>query len=604
MRSKGRWIIGTMLLLASWALSANEVETVIVTATRTAQTVDETLAPVTVITREEIERRQAKTIVDVLQTVPGVALTNNGGLGQVTSLFLRGTNSGHVTVLVDGIPAGSATLGTTPFENLPLAQVDRIEVVRGPRSSLYGANAIGGVIQIFTRADASSKETSLNAGFGSKGYRNVSAGFVSAPEHGVSVRFSHLSTDGFDSCSGATSGCYVDEPDRDGHARSALSFALGRRLSDHAKLDVNLLYSDADTDYDGSFSNQTDTLISSLGGRLTLDPSERWRSLLSVGQSTDGAEDFKDGVFSSRFKTRRTFMSWQNDTMISTSGLITTGIDYQDDQVESDTEYDVGSRDNKGLFAQYQRESQKYAVQGGLRYDDNTQFGGHTTGSITVGFDSAADRRFTLFYGTAFKSPTFNDLYYPGWGNPSLDPEESDTVDLGYRAKFSSGRFSLNLFQTNVEKLIAYDPQSSAPANIDEANIKGLEVGMLVTNDLWQWSGALTLLDTEQLSGRNKSRELPRRPSEMLSFDVTRNLGRYSAGVAVRINGKAYDDLSNSTLLDRYAVMDVTGSWKISDQWRLDGKVENLFDKDYATAAGYRQPGLGIFASIGYRTSP
>ena len=166
MRSKGRWIIGTMLLLASWALAANEVETVIVTATRTAQTVDETLAPVTVITREEIERRQTKTIVDVLQKVAGGALTNNGGLGQVTSLFLRGTNSGHVSVLLDGIPSGSATLGTTPLENVPLAQVDRIEVVLGPRSSLYGANAIGGVIQIFPRGDASSNASTLKLGFG------------------------------------------------------------------------------------------------------------------------------------------------------------------------------------------------------------------------------------------------------------------------------------------------------------------------------------------------------------------------------------------------------------------------------------------------------
>ena len=591
--------VGLLLL----AFPAYGAETVIVTATRTAEMVDETLAPVTVITRKEIEDLQASSVVDVLRTVPGVILTNNGGLGQATSLFLRGTNSGHVTVLVDGVRVGSATLGTTPFELIPLAQVEKIEIVRGPRSSLYGANAIGGVIQVFTRPGAGTKTMSAKSSLGTDGFRELTAGFVSSSKAGISVRFSHLGSDGFDACTGAAGGCYVDEPDRDGHEQSALAVGFDRQLSPAAELGLHFMYSNADTDYDGSFSNQTETTMRVIGGRLVLDPSTNWRSTVAVGQSLDGAEDFKDRVFSSRFETRRNSLSWQNDVALGSTGLLTAGVDYQNDTVDSDTVFTVTSRDNTGVFIQYQKDVERYGVQWALRYDDNEQFGNYNTGSATLGVDTGKGHRATVFYGTAFKAPTFNDLYYPSWGNSALEPEESNTVDLGYRVLLADGRWTVNVFQTSIDELIAYDPIATGPANIDEAQIRGVEVGLTMSRDAWRWSSALTLLDTEQKSGANRGRELPRRPSEALSLNISRDLGRYGTGMQITFNGKTYDDLANTSLLDRYVVVDLVGHWKMSDNWWLNGKIKNVFDEDYETAAYYRQPGIGCFVSISYKKS-
>ena len=593
-----RWI-GLMVL----AFPAYAAETVIVTATRTAEMVDETLAPVTVITRKEIEDLQASSVADVLRTVPGVILTNNGGLGQATSLFLRGTNSGHVTVLVDGVRVGSATLGTTPFELIPLAQVEKIEIVRGPRSSLYGANAIGGVIQIFTRPGAANKTMSAKSSLGTDGFRELTAGFVSNSKAGISVRFSHLGSDGFDACTGAAGGCYVDEPDRDGHEKSALAVRFDRQLSAGAELGLHFMYSNADTDYDGSFSNKTETAMRVIGGRLVLDPSTNWRSTVAVGQSLDGAEDFKDRVFSSRFETLRNSLSWQNDVALGSTGLLTAGVDYQNDTVDSDTVFAVTSRDNTGVFIQYQKDVERYGVQWALRYDDNEQFGDYTTGSVTLGVDTGKDQRATVFYGTAFKAPTFNDLYYPSWGSPVLEPEESNTVDLGYRVLLPGGRWTVNVFQTNIDELIAYDPIAAGPANINQAQIGGVEVGLAMSGDAWRWSSALTLLDTEQKSGANRGRELPRRPSEALSLNISRDLGRYGTGMQITFNGKTYDDLANTSLLDRYVVVDLVGHWKMTDNWWLNGKIKNVFDEDYETAAYYRQPGIGCFVSVSYKKS-
>ena len=591
-----RWI-GLMVL----AFPAYAAETVIVTATRTAEMVDETLAPVTVITRKEIEDLQASSVADVLRTVPGVMLTNNGGLGQATSLFLRGTNSGHVIVLVDGVRVGSATLGTTPFELIPLAQVEKIEIVRGPRSSLYGANAIGGVIQIFTRPGAATKTMSVKSSLGADGFRELTAGFVSNSKVGISVRLSHLGSDGFDACTGAAGGCYVDEPDRDGHEKTALAIRFDRQLSAAAELGLHFMYADADTDYDGSFSNQTETQMRVIGGRLVLDPSTNWRSTVAIGQSLDGAEDFKDRVFSSRYETLRNSLSWQNDVALGSTGLLTAGVDYQNDTVDSDTVFTVTSRDNTGVFIQYQKDVERYGVQWALRHDDNEQFGDYSTGSVTLGVDTAKDQRATVFYGTAFKAPTFNDLYYPNWGSPVLEPEESNTIDLGYRVLLPDRRWTVNVFQTNIDELIAYDPIAAGPANIDEAQIRGVEAGLTMSRDAWRWSSALTLLDTEQKSGANRGRELPRRPSEALSLNISRDLGRYGTGMQVTFNGKTYDDLANTSLLDRYVVVDLVGHWKMTDNWWLNGKIKNVFDEDYETAAYYRQPGIGCFVSVSYK---
>jgi vitamin B12 transporter len=242
----------------------NTLPELVVTATRTAQTVDESLASVTVISREEIDNSQALTLPEILRGVPGLDISSNGGLGKTTSVFMRGTESDHVLVLVDGLKIGSATLGNVALEHLPLSQIERIEIVRGPRSSLYGSEAIGGVIQIFTRQG---KGIQASVGMGDDRTYQVTAGLSGATkENWYSLYADHLQTEGFNDCQGNTSGgCFTIEPDDDGYDNTSFSAKLGHRFGDSVTIEAHAMQAQGHTEYDSSFDNEADFVQQVLG---------------------------------------------------------------------------------------------------------------------------------------------------------------------------------------------------------------------------------------------------------------------------------------------------------------------------------------------------
>ncbi len=604
---KGCMPAAVCLLLGSHSAFAAELDPIIVTATRTAKTADETLSSVTVITRKEIERQQSQSVQDLLRGVPGVGIANNGGPGKATSVFLRGTESDHVLVLIDGVKVGSATLGTTAFQDIPVEQIERIEIVRGPRSSLYGSEAIGGVIQIFTRKGGGALKPFFNIGGGSYQTYSASAGVSGGGERGwFSVSASGIDTEGFNACNGKPSpdgaGCFTTEPDKDGYRNLSGSLRAGYRFDNGLEMDVHALRANGKSEFDGGFVNESESVQQVLGGTLRYSPLSVWHMTLTAGRSRDESDNFKDGTFKSRFDTERDTLSFQNDITIAADHLLTVGVDYHDDRVDGTTAYAVTSRDNTGLFTQYQAWFGAHDVQLSLRRDDNEQFGNRNTGGAAWGYALGKGLRLIASYGTAFKAPTFNELYFPGFGNPKLRPEESRSVEFGLRGEPAWGRWSLNAYETRVDDLIAYDASLLAPNNIDQARIRGLEAVLSTRLGNWDLNANLTLLDPENRSGgANDGNVLPRRARRSLRLDADRDFGHYRLGATLLAAGKRYDDLANTRELGGYATIDLRAEYALTGDWRVQARVENLLDKDYETAAYYNQPGRSLYLTLRYQ---
>ncbi len=590
-------IAGVLLYSVSlFAAAQDNPITVVVTASRTAETVDETLVPVTVITREAIERGGATTLSEVLSNVPGVVITRNGGAGQQASLFLRGTESDHVLVLIDGVKAGSATLGTTPFHHIPLDQVDRIEVVRGPRSSLYGSEAIGGVIQIFTRRGGDDLQPSLNIGAGSHGTGKVSAGISGGSDKAwYSMHASAFTTAGFDVRRDT-------EPDDDGHENTALSVRWGGQVGERLEVEASLLNSSGDTEYDNAFSEGADSArslnrVGHLRGIFTVN--DRWTTSLLAGRAVDESEEYLDRVFQSIIETGRDQLTWQNDIAAGNADLI-FGVDHIREEVyRTGDNYVMDSRDNTGIFTSFHPGFSAMDLEVSLRHDDNEQFGSETTGSIAMGWDLGDRRRATLSWGEAFKAPTFNELYWPGFGNPDLVAESARSLDVGLSGDRDNFRWSVNLFSTRVENLIStvlVDPETFtySPVNIDEAEIEGLELTGGAKAGGWNLSGVLTLQVPRDARSGDRLR---RRPQWIVSLAADRDFGRWFIGASVLSQGKSRD---NPDDLDGFTVADLRAGVKLRRQWTLGVEINNIFDEEFETASTFNQDGTNVMATLRY----
>lgn len=605
MRSSGFTSLFSFSLLAlaiSPTQAADAVEHMVITANRTAQTVNETLAPVTIIERADIERLQPASLPELLRGLPGINISNNGGAGKQTSLFLRGSDSDHLLVLIDGVKVGSATSGAAALQNIPVQQIERIEIVRGPRSALYGSEAIGGVIQIFTRrgdGDGFSGDGALWGGsFGTfGGSANLRAG---NGQGWFNAGVSSEHSDGFNACEpNVGAGCYADEPDKDGNRYVSGQLRGGYHFSERASLELNALRTDSDTDYDGTFSNESKTREQTLSLLGRYAPSARWDSSLLLAQSRDESDNYLNGVYSNSFDTRRQLVSWQNDWSLREQDLLTLGADWQDDQISSTTAFAEDSRHNLGIFSQYLLALGIHDLQLALRNDDNQQYGDHNTGSIAWGAPLADGLRVTASYGTAFKAPSFNELYFPGFGNAELQPEESATAEVGLRGE-QSVQWSASLYQTDVDQLIGYDA-SWTPANIDEARLRGFELAATHRIDSWTLGAWGTWLNAENRASKYFGKQLPRRAEQSARFDVDYGRGLWSLGASWLLEGERFDDQGNSITLPGYGLVDLRGSYDLSSAWLLQLKIGNLFDQQYQTAGWYNQAERNATLTIRYQ---
>ena len=583
----------------------------VVTATRIARTADETLAPVSVITRDDIERRQARSLPDLLRGLPGVAFTNTGGRGQQASLFLRGAESDHVLVLVDGVRVGSATTGLFALQHLPVALVERVEVVRGPRASLYGSDAVGGVVQIFTRRGGGEPVSHGTLGAGSRGALDATAGLSGGGDRGW---FNVTGTSARESGINARDPRVAAEPDRDGFRNHGASLRAGYRFGNGVEVEGRMLHDRSRVEYDGSWVNESTARQSLWAGTLGLSPREGWRATVQAARSRDDLDSFHDGGFRSGFVTRRDEVSLQNDLDVGEAHLLSVGFDYREDHLSGSTAYTVSTRDNKGVFAQFLAAFGDHDLHFAGRHDDNQHFGGAETGSLTWGWQLRDALRFTASYGTAFHAPTFNELYFPASGdcsfsNPDLVPEESKSLDFGLSSSPGPARWSLNVFRSEVENLIANVGLSTpgcegllTAANVERARIRGLEASLETRLSGFDASASLTLLDPRNHGPRDlRGNQLPRRPRQTLRVDLDRDADRLAYGATVHAAGSRYDDAGNTRSIGGFYTVDLRAAYRIGEDWSLEGRVGNLLDRRYRTAHAYHRPGRGFFVTFRYR---
>ncbi len=601
----------SLLAMAGAALAETEtLPTVVVTATRTAQSADETLASVSVITREDIEKKQLLSVQGALLGIPGIGVSNSGGLGKPSDVFMRGTNSDHVLVLVDGVRMGSATLGTTAFEDLPIDQVERIEIVRGPRSSLYGSEAIGGVIQIFTRKGGGGLKPFLSLGGGTYNTYKVSAGVSGGDEKAwFNVSGAALYTGGINACLGnpvnadgtGGAGCYTHDPDHDGYSNTSGSARAGYRFDNGVEIEGNLLQAAGYNRYDASFTNRADVMQQVIGGKLRFSPGSFWDTTLRAGTSADQSTNYLDRAFSNRFDTRRITASWQNDFTLDKDHLLTAGFDYYDDLIDSTEAFPVTSRDDKAGFLQYQGLIKGHSLDLSVRQDSNQQFGGKTTGGAAWGYSFGEPLRLSASYGTAFKAPTFNNLYYPYFGNPNLKPETSQSVEVGAKGKLTGVDWAVNAYWTKIDDMIVFDSVTYKPANISQAEIVGMETQVTAQIFGVEVKANLSLLDPRNKeNGANRENLLPRRAQQMSQVDLDRRFDKFRIGLVVNQEGRRYDDLANTIRLHGFTTVGLRASYEVYPDVVLEGRASNLFNQHYQTAYLYNQMGTNLFLSVNY----
>jgi vitamin B12 transporter len=592
-------------------VSAAELTEVVVTANRLPEAPDAGLAATTVITREQIQTRQARSVEDLLQGVDGLAIANSGGPGKLTSFFVRGADADHLLVLVDGLRIGSATAGSVALQNLPVEMIERIEFVRGPRSSLYGSEAIGGVLQIFTRRGGGDWQPELAISGGSLDTRQAQAAIGGGSERAwLQLQGSWQETDGIDACRGSSSvfaGCFTEEPDRDGYRYRSLSVRAGSELASGTRLEASLLRATSRVDYDGSFTNNSHILQQAAGLGLTHDFGDRAGNLsLRVGRAWDGSKDYLEDGFQGEFTTRRDTASAQWDVKPREGQVLTLGVDFQRDHVGGTTDYTVDSRDDVGVFAQYVAEVDVWRAEASLRGDDNEQFGQHATGSVGLGYTVSPALQLLAQFGTAFKAPSFNDLYYPpdpffgDSSNPNLDPERSRSFELAARGRIDAAHWRVSLFQTRIIDLIGLD-DFFLPANIDAARIRGVEASTTISWQQWRIDTGATWQDAEnRTEGANFGNRLPRRPRLAGHLDVERRFAAMSLGARWVTEGERPDNASGSRRLGGYGTVDLRAETGIADDWRLQLRVANLLDKRYETIAFYNQPGRVAYLTLRY----
>lgn len=595
--------------------TATDLDTVVVTGTRTALTVDESLAAVEVIDREQIERSQARSLPELLRGRAGITLVNQGGLGKLTTLFMRGAESDHTLFLVDGVRVGSATSGLTAITDLPVELIERIEIVRGPRSSLYGSEAIGGVIQVFTRRGASGVTPHFRLGAGSHGLREAGGGVDFGLERGwFGVDYNHQASDGFQACRGAGfpvfAGCFMDnpDPDRDGHENNAVSMRAGFRPTDALTIEAQGLRAEGNNEYDADplwgLPDESDTVQQVVGGKVRYAPGERIALQLTAGRNLDASDNSRDGAAISFFESTRDSATLQGDFSVAAGQLVTLGYDWSRDRGSVGDAFSgyAEERANRAGFVQYQGAFGAHDLQASLRRDDNDQFGGHTTGGLAWGLDFGAGLRLTANLGTAFKAPSFNELYFPFFGNPDLLPETSESAELGLGQRRDGWRWQLNAFRTDIDDLITYDTSLASANNLEQARIRGAELTGGFELAGWNVGASASWVDPRNRSqGQDFDRLLPRRARTSARIDLDRSFGDFRLGASWIGEGERYDDVANTLRLPGYATVDLRGEYALSPAWTLQARVANLFDRDYETAAYYAQPGRGYGLTLRYR---
>lgn len=589
---------------------------VLISASRQVESRTATSAANTVFTRADIDRLQPSGVTDLLARVPGVQVAPTGGRGSLPGIFIRGTKAAQTLVLVDGVRIANATSGDSGLQFLDVDQIERVEVLRGSRSAVYGSDAIGGVIQIFTRrGGAPGLQPRLRLAAGSNQTWQRSLGLSGGDD---TTRFnlgaSLDETAGIDS----TGPSHASDGDHDAYRNRSLNLSLSHTFNERFEAGLNLLDSRGRSEYDNPYGRldevtwlsypqqpYTDFSVSSLGSWFDAQLNDTWHSRLELGHS-ENRDDKRDKLSDQRFiyNTYRDQVTWQNEFALDERNQLMLGGDWYQDRFHGTANFSEDSRWNRAAFAQYRFAGERFSSELGVRHDRNQQYGEQTTwnASLTAPLNPRND--VLVSYSEGFRAPTFNDLYDVQYGNPDLRPEHSKSYELQWRSQLASHtRLEASLYRTDLRDAINYDPARRRPGNVDNARINGLELSLMQEWADWTSQLGLSMIDPRD---RETGQTLQRRARRTLSLDLDRQFERFNVGASWQAVSGSYDDPSNNNRIGGYGLLGLRGGMVLTDEVRLELKLDNLLDKQYSRALysfdgsqyGYREEGRTWLLSL------
>lgn len=600
-------------MAGSFNVFANSSDTLSVTANRFQEPASSILAPVTVVDREQIDRWQSNSVIDVLRRLPGIDVGQNGGIGQMSSIYVRGAESRHVLILVDGVRLNQANIsGSSDISQIPLSLVQRIEYIRGPRSSVYGSDAIGGVINILT--ERATQGGTLNATMGSHGYQEYDGSVKQkvGDKTTLTAAGSYLYTKGYDVEANGNTGGHP-QPDRDGFMNKSLWLGVNHDINDNVSLYARAYGFDNRTAYDAYYDSYNDTTVDTRAlfsrtydGGVKFNRDNYSTSLnTSYNYTKDYDYDPHYGRYGkgSRFTNSEQYnVQWGNHLLLG-NGSIGGGVDWQRQSIKAGSSGFPNKEhfDNTGLYLTGQQKLGEVIAEASVRSDHHSEYDWHTTWQTNLGWEFIEGYRVIGGYGTAFKAPTLSQLYSEWGSNPNLKPEESQQWEGGFEGLTGPLSWRLTAYRNNIDSLIqsgSHYPYRNY--NVGKALIKGAEF----TGEMDTWIFHHTF-NYQYIDARNKETQqrLDRRARQQLKYQLDWQVEKLDMGVTYHYIGqrtdKDYGTYQNVSL-GGVSLWDLTASYPITSHLSIRGRIANLFDKDYETAYGYRTPGREYFLTGSY----
>ncbi|MBV8273416.1 MAG: TonB-dependent receptor [Cupriavidus sp.] len=595
--------------------NAQTLAPVVVTASRMAQSVTEALPSTTVVTQEDIVNSQAPDLRSLLRNQAGVEFATNGGIGTNTSLFMRGANSNQVLIMIDGVRISSVSSGTAQIANILPDQIDHIEVVRGNVSSLYGSDAIGGVVQIFTK-NGVGQAPGANAAveYGSNNTRQGTVGYGGqVGDTSFNVTGSMLKTDSFSAINAAQWNAdnpksaargIGPNPNNNPYENKSVSGQIKHKFTQDWDAGVAAYYSNSQLSFDNTFGKPTDdnrmdsvlyTLSAFVNGKVLPD----WTTHFRIAQSQDRSEGTLNGQFNSLFNTRTRQFNWQNEYALTPNHTLLFGTDWLQQELDSSS-YNAPTRNVFSVYGGYEGRIGSHQIQLNARNDHYSDFGDQASFSAGYGYYVTSAVKLIGRLSNAFRAPTFNELYFPFFGQPNLQPERAKSAEVGVQVETAqTGLLRVTAFETRYDNLIVAALQPSGmflAQNVNKAKVQGVEASWRA-NLLGTDVGASVTFQNP-VDQTNDS-QLLRRARRHASFDVGRNFGNWRFGGEWLVSSARLD--SGSRTLGGYGIVNLNARYNIDKQWFVAARVENLFDKNYQLAYPYNTQGRAGFITLGWR---
>ena len=614
--------LSTANVFADTTLKTSDV---FVTATRTPISKKNVIADITIISEEEIKLAGSSSLPELLQRQPGIEISNNGGQGKVSTLFLRGASSTHSVILLDGIRIDSATAGLTAIENIPLSQIEKIEIVRGPASSLYGQDAIGGVIQIFTKKGLNGFKPYISFGYG-KYNTSIAQGGIRGGDDKTSyaINLSSQSSTGFSAFEpNANSPANIYNLDKDGYRNKSASASLSHKINE--KFDINFQYflSQGKNKYDNSsdnyyqrFSYENSQDQESISGTVNSQLTNYWKSSLRVGRGIDdyvekqsysffgpGGYIDKDNVY----KTIQNQITWQNDILLPLGSLVLL-YDKLDQKINvTDTSYSKKDRQNDAYMIGYNLSQASHNFQANVRKDFNSVYRDAATGNIGYSYAINSNWSIASSFGTAFRSPTFNYLYAGSYANPDLQPEKSKNVEAQLKYQSDAEFFSFVTFKNKITDFIISDITTNfRPYNINTAEIYGATVSSSHFMNHFQVKSSFTV---QSPMNESADKYLPRRSNFFGTVGLNYFIQNWNLGFEATGSGNRYNDAANLFNIPGYIKTNLFADYQINKNLTMNARVDNVLGKNYTyayegnpTTDGFRYqtPSQSFFISLRY----